>query len=203
MKNLRLQLNRLSVVQISVILLILGLFLGVLFANVFRDSYAAQMNEYQSVVFKDITKQKIDYNGLFLYVIGNNFREFAIFWLLSITILGIPYMVFKIIAFGFSTGFFISAIAMQYGLKGIILILVYEFPHGLIYIPIWVYSLYKGYQLCRTIYYDKRNYLGTIAKQLRSYLLLLLVLAILLMIGSFLEAYIGSFFLKKVLGIFT
>lgn len=203
MNQFKLKLHRLSIIQLAALLLIVGLFLGVLFANVFHDSYYKQLADYQSTVFADIAKKDINYHGLFLYVLGDNFKEFAIFWLLSITILGIPYMAFKIIAFGFSAGFFVSAAAMQYGMKGFLLILVYPFPHGLIYLPLSLICLYKGFTLCRTIYYDKHSYMGAITRNLRQYLLLLLMLAIMLLLGSFLEAYPGAYFLKKTLNLFT
>lgn len=183
--------------------MIIGLLFGVLFANLFQSYYYDLMMNYHSVIFTDIVRENIDYSGLFLYVLGKNYREFIVFWLLSITILGIPYMVLKLISFGFSTGFFISSIAMQYGVKGILLIMAYLFPHGIIYIPIIILSLYKGYSLSKAIYYDNRYYVGTIAKQLKSYMFLLIFLAVLILLGSFLEAYIGSFFLKKTLGLFT
>jgi stage II sporulation protein M len=203
MKKLQFQVHKLNLLQISIIILIAGLLLGVLSANLFRDSYFEQMADYQNTVFVNIAKEKIDYSGLFAYVLRKNFKELAVFWLLSITILGIPYMVYKIAAFGFSAGFFISAVAMQYGFKGIIFILVYEFPHGLIYLPVALLCLYKGFNLCKSIYYDKKNYMGAIKAQLKPYFLLFLLLIILVIAGSFLEAYAGSFFLKKALGLFT
>ena len=203
MKQFKSQLRRLNMFQLAVILLILGLFFGILAANIFHDSYDKKMTEYQSIIFTEIARSSIDYGGLFLYVLGQNFKEFAIFWLLSITILGIPYMVFQLIAFGFTSGFFVSAVAMQYGFKGLLLILVYPFPHGLLYLPIALLCLYKGYGLCRSIYYDKRNYVGTIMHQLRQNILFLLVMAVLLLLASFLEAYVGSYLLKKTLNLFT
>lgn len=203
MKQLKLKLQRLNLVQISILLIIIGLFSGILFANIFQPFYYDRMINYHNVIFTDIVRENIDYPGLFLYVLGKNYREFIVFWLLTVTILGIPYMILKLITFGFSTGFFISSIAMQYGLKGIILILAYIFPHGLIYIPVIILSLYKGYGLSRTIYYDNRNHMGIIIKQLKSYIFLLIFLAVLILLGSFLEAYVGSFFLKKTLIFFT
>lgn len=158
---------------------------------------------YHNVIFAEIVRENIDYSGLFLYVLSNNLREFAVFWMLSITVLGIPYIILKIIIFGFSTGFFISAIAMQYGFKGFLLILAYKFPHGIIYLPIILLCIYKGYNLSRSIYYENRDYMGAIIRQLKSYLLLLLFLIVLLVLGSFLEAYAGSFLLKKTLEFIT
>jgi len=190
-------------IQISILLIIIGLLIGVLIANLFNSFYYDLIMNYNNVIFSDIVKEDIDYTGLFLYVLGRNYREFIVFWLLSVTILGIPYMIIKLITFGFSTGFFISSIAMQYGLKGILLILAYLFPHGLIYIPVIILSLYKGYGLSRAIYYDNRYHMGSIIRQLKSYIFLLVFLAVLILLGSFLEAYAGSFLLKKTLGLFT
>lgn len=202
MKLIKLKLQRFNMIQISVIIVIIGLFLGVLFANMFQSFYYERMMNYNNVIFSEIVKEEINYSGLFFYVLKENYEEFIVFWLLSITILGIPYMILRLIYLGFSVGFFISAIAMQYGFKGILLILAYEFPHGLIYIPVILLSLYKGFGLCKTIYYDNRNVSGTIISQLKSYILLFVFLAVLLLLGSFLEAYVGSFFLKKTLGLF-
>ncbi|MDD3174535.1 MAG: stage II sporulation protein M [Herbinix sp.] len=203
MKLFKLQLHKLGVIQISIFLLILGVFLGVLCANIFHENYVSQMQNYEDSVFSKITDNSIDYAGLFQYVLGKNFNDFLIFWLLSITILGIPYMALKVTSFGFFTGFFISAVTMQYGLKGLLLVLVYVFPHGLLYLPISLLCLYKGFELCRTIYSENRNNFGGIAKLVKNHLVLILLLAIALVVASFLEAYPGAYFLKKALTAFT
>lgn len=202
MKLRKLQLKQVSILQVSVFLLILGLFLGILCANIFRDSYQDRMQNYKESVFPKIASNDIDYNGLFRFILGNNFSDFLVFWLLSITILGIPYMVYKITSFGFFTGFLISAITMQYGSKGLLLVLVYYFPHGILYLPIALISLYKGYELSRSIYHDNRTHLKDVTRLIRSQLILILILAAALLIGSFLEAYPGAFLLKKTLGLF-
>lgn len=203
MKLLRAKLQKLTIFQISILLIIIGLFFGVLFANLFQPFYFDKMTDYQNNIFSDIVRENIDYSGLFLYVVSKNLREFVVFWLLCITILGIPYMLVKLFIFGFSADFFISSVAMQYGIKGILLILAYIFPHGLIYIPVILLSLLNGYRLTRTIYYDSHGQMGIIIKHLKSYLLLLIFLTVLILLGSFLEAYAGSYFLKKVLVLFT
>lgn len=203
MKQFKLQLNRLNMVQISVFLLITGLFLGVLCANLFKENYIGQIKSYETDIFSKIVTNDIDYAGLFRYILGKNFSSFIVFWLLCITILGIPYLALKITSFGFFAGFFISAVTMEYGMKGMLLVIVYVFPHGLLYLPILLISLYKGFELSRTIYHDNRTNIGGIAKLLKSYLLIILLLALALLLASFLEAYPGAFLLKKTLGLFT
>ena len=202
MKLQKLQLNRLNVLQITVFLLIFGLFLGVLCANIFKENYVGQMQSYESNLFSKIASNDINYAGLFRYILGKNFNSFLVFWLLSITILGIPYMALKVTSFGFFAGFFISAVTMEYGIKGLLLVLVYVFPHGLLYLPIILISLYKGFELCRTIYQDNRTHIAGIAKLLKSYAAIILVLAAALLVASFLEAYPGAFLLKKTLVLF-
>lgn len=192
-----------NILQIAILILILGLLFGILSANLFRSLYYDRMMTYNNIVFAEIAREDINYFKLFTYILGRSFREFVVFWLLSFTILGIPYIILKILAFGFSTGFFISAIALQYGFKGIIMILAYKFPHGIIYLPIIILCIHKGYCLTRSIYYENRDFSGAIIRQAKSYLLLWIFLAVLLVLGCFLEAYVGSFLLKKALNLIT
>jgi len=199
MKPLKVQFHKLSVLQITMFLIVIGAFFGVLCANIFRANYTMQMQTYESNIFGKIVDGDIDYMALFQYVLGKNFNSFIIFWLLSLTILGIPYMALKVTSFGFFSGFFISAITMQYGLKGVILVAVYMFPQGLLYLPIALISLYKGFALCRTIYSENRNNFGGILKLVKSNLFLIFLLALALVAASFLEAYPGAYLLKKVL----
>lgn len=202
MKPLKVQLHKLSVLQITVFLFVVGVFFGVLCANIFKTNYTVQMQAYESDVFRKIAETDLDYLGLFQYVLGKNFNEFLIFWLLSLTILGIPYMAFKVTSFGFFTGFFISAITTQYGMKGIILIAAYVAPQGLLYLPISMICLYKGFALCRIIYSENRNNFGGIFKLLRANLFTIFLLALALVVASFLEAYPGAYLLKQVLATF-
>ncbi len=203
MKQLRLQLNRLNVVQIAVFLLIFGLFLGILCANVFRANFSERLMQYENSVFAEIADNDINYPGLFRYVLGNNLNDFIMFWLLCVTILGIPYIALKIASIGFFAGFFISAVTMQYGVKGLLLVLVYCFPHGLLYLPITIISMYKGFFMCREIYQSEHTTLGSLFRPIRANLITILVLAIALVFASFLEAYPGAYFLKKALSLFV
>lgn len=203
MKRLKFHINQLNNAYLALIILIIGLFIGVLFANVFRTSYSQQLFLYKETVVAQIIGEEINYSGLFTYILRKNIKEYFIFWLLSITILGIPYIIYKIISFGFLTGFFLSVISMEYGTKGIILVLAYIFPHGLLYLPIVILCLYKGFDLCSTIYRDRRLSIGNISSILKQYFMIILILFIALIIGSFLEAYLGSSLLKKALGLFV
>jgi stage II sporulation protein M len=200
MKYVRLKLRRLKIVQFALLLLTVGLLLGIGFANIFRTSYEAELISYRTKVFADITKNAIDYSEFFLYVLIKNFREFIIFWLLSITILGIPYMAVKICSFGFLSGFLISAITMQYGLKGMLLILINEFPHGLVYLPVAIICLSKGFELCRVMYRDGHG--NELLNWLKANFFMIFLLIVAILFGCYLEAYAGAYLLKRILQFF-
>ncbi len=201
MKQQKFSLGNFSMIQVAFLLLILGMVLGVVYANLFQDNYIEALKEYESSVISGITSQNINYSGLFRYILSKNLQEFLVFWLLTITVLGIPFMAFKITAVGFHAGFLISALTIQYGWKGIFLVFISIIPHGLLYIPISLICLYKGFEMNRTIYQENRSHFRGITKLMQSNLLLLLLLAAALLLACFLEAYPGAYLLKKALGI--
>lgn len=203
MKRIRFQLNQLNITQVGIILLIASLFFGIISANLFRNTLVNDIVEYQLKLFIDINNNTLEYSKIFLFVLMENLKHFFVFWILSITILGIPYIAFKICGFGFLTGFYISVVSLQYGLKGLLLILVSVLPQGLIYLPVGIICLYKGYELTRKIYHDNRSHLMGLLNIIKPYFLLILILAIAILLGSFMEAYIGSFIMKKAIGIFV
>lgn len=203
MKRIRFQVHQLNISQVGIILLITSLFFGIISANLFRNTLVKDIINYELNLFININNNPLEYSKIFWYILLENLKQFLIFWMLSITILGIPYMAFKICSFGFLTGFYISVVSLQYGFKGLLLILVSEFPQGLVYLPVGIICLYKGYELSRKIYHDNRSHLMGLLNIIKPYLILILVLAIAILLGSFIEAYIGSFLMKKTIGLFV
>ncbi|HHU72569.1 MAG TPA: hypothetical protein GXZ21_11150 [Clostridiales bacterium] len=203
MKRIRFQFQQLNIIQVGIILLITSLFFGIVSANLFRDTLVRDIIDYELSIYANINNNPLEYSKIFWYILLDNLKQFLIFWMLSITILGIPYMAFKICSFGFLTGFYISVVSLQYGFKGLLLILVSEFPQGLIYLPIGIICLYKGYELTRKIYHDNRSHLMGLLNIIKPYLMLILILVLGILVGSFIEAYIGSFLMKKTIGLFV
>ena len=202
MKKIRFQFHQLNVTQVGIILLIISLFFGIISANLFRNTLVKDIIEYELNLFANINNYPLEYSKIFWHILLENLKQLLMFWMMSITILGIPYLAFKICSFGFLTGFYISVVSLQYGFKGLLLILVSEFPHGLIYIPLGILCLYKGYELTRKIYHDNRSHLMGLLSIIKPYLIIILMLAIAILLASFIEAYIGSFLMKKTIGIF-
>lgn len=202
MQSIRVSLRKMGAAKIGLIILALGIFIGFLFANIFKGFYWNQIDILDSSYFSKIRTAEIDYTILFQYVMWKNFKIFLLFWIFTATAVGIPYMVLSVWYAGFEAGFFIAVILMRYGIKGILLIFGYTFPHYLIYIPVAIFCLSIGYHLCRNMYYEvKINRRGKV-ERIFKHIMTIIILAGALTIGSFLETYAGSYILKKILTLF-
>lgn len=202
MQYRKLQLKKLNETKLGLIILIIGIIIGILFARIFKGFYWDQIDLLDKNYLSRIKDYSIDYSVLLRYVIWKNFRTFILFWILSATAIGIPYMALCILYGGFQAGFFLSVILMQYNFKGILLLFGYTFPHYIIYILVAVLCLRSGYWLCRNMYYDTRMSKKRRVERIAKHLVLIIILGAVLMLGCLLETYVGSFLLKKVLLLF-
>lgn len=202
MNVLKQRFYKLDEVKRGLILLALGIVLGFLFAKIFKNLYWNQIDLMDSTYFNKIRSLSIDYSVLLKYIFWKNYRIYIIFWILSCTPLGKPYITLSVLYMGFQSSFFATAILMKYSLKGILLIIGYTIPQYIIYLPIIFLCLRSGYWLCNSMYYDmKLSKRAKIEKVLR-HLVVIIVLGGILMVGGLLEGYAGSSLLKKILTLF-
>lgn len=191
---------RINSKKIAALLFILGFLIGIIIANCFKSSYKEQMKILENDTFAVITTGELSYQKLFFYSFGLRVKEFFIFWLLCITILGIPYLMYKIVHTGYIVGFFLSVLCIQYGIKGLVLSVAYIFPQFLIYLPITLVCLKRGYLLAMEMKRGNSSDLRNKAKLLYSQLLPIFIMLVLIGIGCVLETYVGAAILKKAIG---
>lgn len=202
MQSVRLQLKKLGEIKLGIIILGAGLLIGIIISKVLKGLYWNHIDILDTNYLSKIKDATIDYSVLIRYVFWNNYRTFILFWIFCSTAIGIPYISLSILYAGIKCGFLGSIIMMRYGFKGIFLIFGYTFPHYLIYIPVALLCLRSGYSLCKSMYYENKvSKRGKIERVIK-HLLIIVILALALMLGGFLETYAGSFLLKKILALF-
>ena len=76
--------------------------------------------------------------SLFFKTLFNNFLYIIIIWLLGISIIGIPFVIFMYLFKYFLFGFSISSIIYTYGFKGILVSIIELFPHKLLFLIILI-----------------------------------------------------------------
>ena len=201
MKYMKRLLHRYGERKTGMILMFFGVIIGVLFSKIFKKIYWDELDLLNINYFSLIKTMDIDYKKLRNYVLWKDFKNFLLLWALCFTKIGINYIVFILLYYGFQIGFFTSVIFMGYGLKGILLIIGYTIPQIIIYLPVIFLSIKGGYWLCKNLYFDgihSKRRLETISK----YLVFIVILGFLLFIGALLETYVGSVLLKKILSAF-
>ena len=137
----------------------------------------------------EILKNSILSNGVF----------FILIWLLGISAIGVPIILFLFFYKCFIFGFSISSIIINYGFKGILFSLVYIFPHQVIdifgFLIITSYSLVFSIKL---IGFILKKYEFNIRVSFNKYFKVLLACFLLFFISSLYEAFICPHVLKFV-----
>ena len=165
---------------------------GVISANVLGIASGREfgaINEYfiNRYLYADICGRE-----LFLYLFYERVPKIFLLLFLSIGIYGtfICYL-------GFSTGFLAVIAIMNYGIKGVLLMMGFFLPQWIFYVPviaIWYLGL-KRYKGIRTecVSADRRG------NDPIRYVILFVIGAVLLLLGIFMESYVNPFLLQKII----
>lgn len=172
---------------------------GVICANILgvvSGKELGAMNEYfiNQYMYADISGQE-----LFPFLFYERVPKFFLLLFLSVGIYGTWIVDGYISYLSFSVGFLSVIAIMNYGMKGILLILGFFFPQWLFYVPLlalWYYELryYKGIGT-EVPYGEQKN-----RKHFKLAVSFLLA-GILLFLGVFLESYVNPYFLQKIIRI--
>lgn len=92
--------------------------------------------------------QKPDFD-LYLYTAWQKLKGLFLFFLLSLTWLNLPYMVWLTFKQGFLLGYLMTCILPVYRLGGLLLLGGYYFPQVLFRIPLWLCCFSVGWRIYR------------------------------------------------------
>lgn len=132
--------------KLIVFLIVLGIIAltsGSIFIVMLNSNDKQLTVDYINNFMNNLANNKLDYIG----ALQNGFLTYLSFiiiiWLLGMSVIGIPVILFMYFSKIFVLGFSISAIISNYGLKGCLLSLSYIFPHQIINIIIYtILTLY-------------------------------------------------------------
>ena len=144
---------------ISMLIFIVGIFLGVMYINNTKDTQKEEITQYiNSYVNQAKENKEILTGNLLKNSIKNNIILALLLWFAGTTLIGIP-IVFGIIFFrGFCLGYTISACIYTMGLgKGLAFIIISIFLQNIIFIPAILALGVSGIKLYKSIMQDKRK----------------------------------------------
>lgn len=202
MNQLGTQMKRKEPMRLALVLFLLSLLIGGIFAKLSQNLLSIGIDSISSRYFNTIKNMDIHYWDLFRYILFSCFKSFFLVWVISLTILGLPYLGWLIISKGFQFGYLLAALVMTYGGKGIVLFLTYLLPHGIIYVPVAFFCMKCCYQLTMEMNHGQAtpslHNIGMIKKYFRVILFMLAALVV----GALLETFVSSFFIRKTLMLF-
>lgn len=182
------------------IIAVIAIIFGSLFSVMLNESDKNLTLEYINNFFENIKNNNLNYILALKNGSISSLGFILIVWLLGVSIIGMPIVLFMYFSKFFVIGFSISSIIKGYGLKGCLLSFAYIFPHHIIYIIVYtiltVYSIKMSIKLISTIIKkDKIDFKPIINK----YLLVLLLSVIIDVLTLLFEVFITPKFINLIL----
>ncbi len=188
-----------NILIFNTIIFLVGVVLGSLFINFITNDDKKLLIEQVSTFFSNIKKLTSDIFGFesFLSILFNNLLVLSIIFVLGISMIGIPIVIFILFFKGFMLGTTISTIILKYSIKGIVGAILYIFPVCILTICVYLfmcfYAIYVSKKFLRAfLKKDSLNFKQFLGK----YLLSFIVSIMLILLLSLLDAYLTPLLLK-------
>lgn len=188
-----------NILIFNTIIFLVGVVLGSLFINFITNDDKKLLIDQVSTFFSNIKKLTSDIFGFesFLSILFNNLLVLSIIFVLGISMIGIPIVIFILFFKGFMLGTTISTIILKYSIKGIIGVILYIFPVCILSICVYLfmcfYAIYASKKFLRAfLKKDTLNFKQFLGK----YLLSFIVSITLILLLSLLDAYLTPLLLK-------
>jgi len=185
-------------------LIILGVIAGTIFIlNIGKQDQKLALEQVTNF-FENIEKNNINSGLALKNSIITNFTYISAIFILGLSIIGLPIVIFLLFFKGFLVGFSVSAIILNYSYKGAFLSFLYLFPGTIIniiaLIILSIYSTNFSYKLVKSIFSKEKINTKLALKQ---YIIIYLFTLIAILISSLLEIYLFPNLTKLVTNIFN
>lgn len=201
MKRWSLGLKKREPLTIAMVLFFASVILGCVFSRISQGLLLNSVDSLNSRYFSTIKSMEIDYGDFFRYILTAKIKPFFLFWVLSLTFLGLPYMGWYLLSRGFQVGYLMMTLWMHYGIKGGILYFAYLFPQELVFVPVVLISIKNCYALYLEANHGTSGGLHNVVL-LKKYIKLIIILIVCILAGTCLEAFVGSYVVRKTLHLF-
>lgn len=185
----KIKLNKKILVFLAILSLI-ALISGSVLVVILDKSDKLIITNYLTNFINDLSQNKIDYISILKDSLFSNIILILGIWLLGISVIGIPIVLFLYFSQIFTFGFALSSIIINYKFKGLILALIHTFPNYLILFGMLLiltsYSIILSIKLIKTIINKKQIDFKVISNK---YLSILLFSFITIILCSLYEAF--------------
>lgn len=184
------------------IVTIVGVIAGSLFVTILKDADKTSVANSLETFISNVNSNDLDYSMSLKSSLITNISFVLLIWLLGISIIGIPIIIFLYFIKSFALGFTISSILINFKLRGLIYSFIYIFPHNIINLFIFtilsIYSIIYSFKLSDSFFKKSQIDFKPIIDK-NKYILLISILVVIL--TSLYGTYIMPSLLKIVLNL--
>lgn len=190
--------NNKRIITFLFVLGIIGIISGALFLTILSKTDQQLVIDYITQFMSNIIDGKIIYSDTLKNSLWNNLGYVAIIWLLGISIIGLPIIIFMFFSKIFVLGFSVGSFVLTYKWKGLIYAFLYIFPIHIInifvYMLLTLYAVKMSNNLIYSIFKKKEV---NFKKIINKYLLILGISLISMLIFSLYETFVIPFIFDK------
>ncbi len=183
-----------------VILLVIGITVGAIFVTILNQSDKSLVSEHLNEFLNSVESNKLDFSLVLKNNLISNILYVLIIWLLGISVIGLPIIIFMFFSKTFILGFSIGAIISTFKTKGILFGLVYTFPGqviSLLFLMLLVmYSLSFSFKMIYLIF--KKKTLDFKVVMNKYFKILLVVLSVIILMSLY-DTYLMPRLVKSII----
>lgn len=187
-----------KIFSIICLLFIIGFIAGTVFMTILSKTDQSYVKDYMTSYIGNIKENQLNYLSCFMNAFLSNFILFISVFLLGISVIGIPFILFIYFFKSFILGFSVTSFILSFGAKGILYTIIYIIPNLLIYI---LFTILVIYALKISIYfiYSIFNKLDINSKVIMNgYLKILLFSIVGIILYSVLETFVTPYFIQLI-----
>lgn len=182
------------------ILFVIALISGSVFSIVLNEKDNALVTDYLNNYINSIDQNTIVFKETLFNSLTSNILLNIVIWILGISIIGVPIILFLFFYKCFIIGFSISSILLRYKLKGILMSIIYIFPHHILNIILLIilinYAYFISVSIINAIVKKKELNFSSVTSK---YLSILGVICILMVFTSLYESFITPKLIKLII----
>lgn len=146
MKKRNLQFKEKELATLVAVLFLFGILLGFLCLKLIAAVAGEERFQADEGYLKQIAGAVPSFD-LYLYTVWKKIKSVALYFLIALTWLNLPYTGFLVLRQGFLLGYLLTSILPYYHAKGIWLVFSYYFPQVLIAAPLWIFCFYLAWNV--------------------------------------------------------
>ena len=177
-----------------------GLIFGSIFITIISKQDQSLIKSYIENFMNTVQDGKLNYVDSIKNTLISNLSFVAVIWLLGISIIGIPIIIFMYFTKSFMIGFSIASFVLKYKFKGLLYAIIYIFPHHFINLMIFtllmIYSMKFSYYLANSILKRKTMHFKNL---MNPYLGVLIIVVVVVVATCMYETFAVPYFLKQIL----